>query len=38
MINVRPAQGNRTRDVEDERTRDAIRRVVATLVSAASGT
>ncbi|MGH7645345.1 MAG: DUF5674 family protein [Gemmatimonadales bacterium] len=33
MINVRPAQGNRTRDVEDERVRDAIRRIVATLVS-----
>ena len=35
MINVRPAQGNRTRDVEDERLRDAIRRIVAVLVSAA---
>ena len=33
MINVRPAQGNRTRDVEDERVRDAIRQIVATLVS-----
>ena len=33
MINVRPAQGNRTRDVEDERLREVIRQVVATLVS-----
>lgn len=32
MINVRPAQGNRSRGVEDERTRQAIRRVVASLV------
>lgn len=30
---VRPSQGNRSRDVEDERTRDAIRQVVAVLVS-----
>ena len=35
MINVRPAQGNRARDVEDERVRDAIRRIVASLVPAA---
>ena len=34
MINVRPAQGNRSRDVESEGVRDAIRRVVASLVSA----
>ena len=33
MINVRPAQGNRSRDVADERVRDAIRRVVSALVS-----
>ncbi len=32
MINVRPSQGNRSRDVEDEATRDAIRRIVNTLV------
>jgi hypothetical protein len=32
MVNVRPAQGNRSRDVEDERLRDAIRGVVAALV------
>src|SRR5437762_3141414 len=32
MINVRPSQGNRGRDVDDERTRAAIRRVVETLV------
>lgn len=32
MINVRPAHGNRSRGVDDEATRDAIRRVVATLV------
>ena len=35
MINVRPVQGNRTRDVEDERVRDAIRQIVATLVATA---
>lgn len=33
MINVRPGQGNRSRDVEDEGTRAAIRRIVAALVS-----
>jgi hypothetical protein len=33
MINVRPAQGNRSRGVDDDATRQAIRRVVATLVS-----
>ena len=33
MINVRPSQGNRTRDVEDERLREVIRQVVATLVA-----
>lgn len=32
MINVRPSQGNRSRDVEDPSLRDAIRRVVALLV------
>lgn len=32
MINVRPGQGNRSRDVEDASLRDAIRQVVATLV------
>jgi hypothetical protein len=32
MINVRPSQRNRSRDVEDEATRAAIRRVVDTLV------
>jgi hypothetical protein len=32
MINVRPSQGNRSRDVEDVSLRDAIRRVVASLV------
>ena len=32
MINVRPSQNNRSRDVEDEATRAAIRRVVETLV------
>ena len=35
MINIRPAQGNRSRDIEDERVRAGIRRIVATLVSAA---
>jgi hypothetical protein len=29
MINVRPSQGNRSRDVEDMTTREAIRRIVA---------
>ena len=33
MINVRPSQGNRSRSVEDEGTRAAIRRVVDNLVS-----
>ena len=32
MINVRPSQNNRSRDVEDEGTRAAIRRVVDALV------
>jgi hypothetical protein len=32
MINVRPSQGNRSRDVEDESIRDAILRVVTSLV------
>ncbi len=32
MINVRPAHGNPTRDVADERVRDDIRRVVSALV------
>ena len=32
MINVRPSQGNRSRDVEDEGVRAAIRRVVQALV------
>jgi len=34
MINVRPAQGNRSRGVESAELRDAIRRVVHALVSA----
>lgn len=33
MINVRPAQGNRSRDVEDLTVRDLIRRVVDRLVT-----
>ncbi len=33
MINIRPSQGNRSRDVIDEDIRASIRRVVATLVS-----
>lgn len=33
MINVRPAQGNRSRGVEDEAIRSAVRRVVGALVS-----
>ncbi len=33
MINVRPSQENRSRDVEDEGRRDAIRRVVRALVT-----
>ncbi len=32
MINVRPGQGNRSRGVDDEALRSAIRRVVHTLV------
>jgi hypothetical protein len=32
MINVRPSQGNRSRDVEDSALRDRIRQIVATLV------
>lgn len=32
MINVRPGQGNRSRDVEDEATREEIRRIVQSLV------
>jgi uncharacterized protein DUF5674 len=35
MINVRPAQGNRSRGVEDDGTRAAIRHVVNALVSGA---
>jgi hypothetical protein len=33
MINVRPAQGNRSRGVDSEDVRQAIRRVVSALVS-----
>jgi hypothetical protein len=33
MINVRPSQGNRSRGVDDERIRAAIRRVVDHLVA-----
>lgn len=33
MINVRPSQNNRGRGVEDEGTKEAIRRVVASLVT-----
>lgn len=33
MINVRPSQSNRGRDVEDESTRTAIREIVHSLVS-----
>lgn len=32
MINVRPSQGNRSRDVEDPRLRDSIRRIVDALI------
>lgn len=32
MINVRPRQGNRSRDVEDEGVRQAIREIVGSLV------
>jgi len=34
MINVRPSQGNRSRNVEDSALRDRIRRIVAGLVEA----
>ncbi len=33
MVNVRPSQGNRSRGVDDEATRERIRQVVAQLVS-----
>ena len=33
MINVRPSQGNRSRDVEDPSVRDAILRVIRALVT-----
>ena len=33
MINVRPSQGNRSREVEDAGTRDAIQAIVARLVT-----
>lgn len=33
MINVRPSQGNRSRDVEDAAVRERIRGVVASLVT-----
>lgn len=33
MINVRPSQNNRSRDVEDEERRNAIRRIVQALVT-----
>lgn len=33
MINVRPAQGNRSRGVDDEAVRDAIMHVVDSLIS-----
>lgn len=32
MINVRPAHGNRSRDVEDDTVREQIRRIVDSLV------
>jgi hypothetical protein len=32
MINVRPSQGNRSRDVEDPKIRDAIGRIVEELI------
>ncbi len=34
MINVRPSQGNRSRNVEDSALRDRIRRIVTGLVEA----
>ncbi len=33
MINLRPSQGNRSRDVEDPHTRESIRRVVHALIA-----
>lgn len=33
MINIRPSQGNRSRDVEDPALRDAIRKAVNALVT-----
>jgi hypothetical protein len=33
MINLRPAQGNRTRGVEDAKTQEKIRLIVSTLVT-----
>ena len=33
MINVRPSQGNRSRSVEDEKLRDLIRQIVASLAA-----
>ena len=35
MINVRPGQGNRSRSVDDDATRQALRPIVDSLVSAA---
>ncbi|HUP18606.1 MAG TPA: DUF5674 family protein [Gemmatimonadota bacterium] len=35
VINVRPSQGNRSRDVEDPAIRDTIRRIVAARVEGA---
>lgn|SRR5512134_37798 len=35
LINVRPAQGNRSREVEDEGLREAIRGIVSRLVTGA---
>lgn len=32
MINIRPAQGNKTREVEDAQIREQIRKIVAKLV------
>jgi hypothetical protein len=33
MINLKPAQGNRTRGIDDEKTREKIRRIVADIMS-----
>lgn len=33
MINIRPAQGNRTRGVEDENIRDQIKKLVGELIA-----